>query len=268
MPIRSVNGAELYYEVRGDGPPLLLIMGMTGDAGHFETLAELLADEFTVVSYDRRGNGRSPRPAGWTATSPEEQADDAAGLLETLGFSPAAVYGSSAGAVFALCLLVRRPEVVRGAVLHEPVLVRLFDDPNARGAVSALVQEAMAGDGPRLALERLWRHISGDANWECLQPALRERMLASAETFFEIELGSYEGFLPDDGSLAAIAAPVMVLVSEQSHAVYAQAAERLAERLGVEVMRTPGPHCSYDDHPHQLARTIRPFLNQIGEVAV
>lgn len=43
MPTASVNGAELYYEVRDDGPPLLLIMGMTGDAGHFETLAELLA---------------------------------------------------------------------------------------------------------------------------------------------------------------------------------------------------------------------------------
>ena len=266
MPMVTVNGAELYYEVRGDGPPLLLIMGMTGDAGHFETLAELLADEFTVVSYDRRGNGRSPRPAGWATTSPEEQADDAAGLLDGLGLAPAAVYGSSAGAVFALCLLVRRPEAVRGAVLHEPVLVRLFDDPDARGAVSVLVQEAMAAGGPRLALERLWRSISGDANWECLRPALRERMLRSAQTFFEIELGSYEGFLPHDETLAAIAAPVMVLVSEQSHAVYAQAAGRLAERLGVEVTRTPGPHSSFDDHPHQLARTIRPFLRQVSEV--
>jgi pimeloyl-ACP methyl ester carboxylesterase len=58
----TVNSAELYYEVRGAGPPVLLIMGFTGDSGHGETLAELLADEFTVVSYDRRGNGRSPRP--------------------------------------------------------------------------------------------------------------------------------------------------------------------------------------------------------------
>jgi alpha-beta hydrolase superfamily lysophospholipase len=39
-------------------------MGATGDAGHFERLAKLLADGFTVVTYDRRGNGRSPRPPG------------------------------------------------------------------------------------------------------------------------------------------------------------------------------------------------------------
>jgi pimeloyl-ACP methyl ester carboxylesterase len=268
MPMAAVNGAELYYEVRGMGPPLLLIMGATGDAGHFEALAELLADEFTVVSYDRRGNGRSLRPVGWAATSPEEQADDAAGLLEALDLSPAAVYGSSAGGVFALCLLVRRPEAVRGMVLHEPALVRLYDDPSARGAVTELAREAMAAGGPRLALERVWRYVSGDANWEGLQPALRERMLAGAETLFDVELGSYESFLPDDQTLAAIVAPVMVLISEQSLAVYAQAAGRLAQRFGVEVTRTPGSHSSYDDHPHELARTIRPFLTRVSRVTM
>ncbi len=268
MPTITVNGAELYHEVRGDGPPVLLIMGGTGDAGHFETLAELLADEFTVVSYDRRGNGRSPRPSGWATTSPEEQADDAAALLNALGLTPAAVYGSSAGGVFALCLLIRHPEAVRGAVLHEAALVRLFDEPKARGAVTALVQEALAAGGPPAAAERLWRYISGDASWEHLPPALRQRILATAATFFDVELGSYEGFLPDDETLAAIAAPVLVLVSEQSLPVYAQAAARLAERLGVDVRRTPGTHSAYDDHPHELAQTIRPFLRQVSEVAV
>src|SRR3954447_14877381 len=71
MPTVTANGTELYYETRGDGPPVLLIMGATGDGGHFDALADLLADEFTVISYDRRGNGRSPVPTGWTTTSPE-----------------------------------------------------------------------------------------------------------------------------------------------------------------------------------------------------
>jgi len=206
VPHITVNGVRLYYEVRGSGPPVLLIMGFTGDAGHFETFAELLADEFTIVSYDRRGNGRSPAPAGWVTTSTDEQAEDAAALLAALGMSPAAVYGSSAGANYALCLLIRHPEAVRGAVLHEAVLVKLFDDPGARGAVSALVKEAMAAGGPPAALERLWRYVAGDRNWEILRPALRQRILARAETFFGIELGSYERFLPDDQTLAGLAA--------------------------------------------------------------
>jgi len=47
MPRVTVNRTELYYEIRGAGPPLLLIMGATGDGGHFDELAEVLADEFT-----------------------------------------------------------------------------------------------------------------------------------------------------------------------------------------------------------------------------
>jgi pimeloyl-ACP methyl ester carboxylesterase len=267
MPMLPVNGTELYYEVRGQGPPVLLIMGFTGDGGHFEVLADLLADEFTVVTYDRRGNGRSPRPVAWERTSTEEQADDASALLDALGLIPAAVYGSSAGGNFALCMVVRHPGVVCAAVLHEAVLVRLFDDPHARGAVTALVREGLEMGGPPMALERLWRYLAGDRNWERLEPRLRERMQTTAATFFGVELGSYENFLPDDEALAAIAAPVLVLVSEDSHAVYAQAAGRLADRLGVEVTRTPGTHTAYHDHPEDLARTLRPFLRRASGVA-
>ena len=97
MPRVSVNGTELHYEIRGAGSPVLMVMGATGDGGHFDALADLLADEFTVISYDRRGNGRSPAPTGWTTTSPEEQADDAAALLTALGMGPAAVFGTSCG---------------------------------------------------------------------------------------------------------------------------------------------------------------------------
>ena len=110
MPTVTVNRADLYYELRGAGPPVLLIMGATGDGGHFDELAHLLTGEFTVITYDRRGNGRSPLPAGWRTTSPEEQADDAAALLDALGTGPAAIFGTSSGGTFALCLLVRHPD--------------------------------------------------------------------------------------------------------------------------------------------------------------
>ena len=128
MPRIAANEADLYYEVRGTGPAVLLIMGATGDGGHFDQLADLLADEFTVITYDRRGNGRSPAPAGWTTTSPEEQADDAAALLEALGVGPAAVFGTSSGGNFALHLLIRHSDAIRGAILHEPGLYAVLDD--------------------------------------------------------------------------------------------------------------------------------------------
>lgn len=264
MPTVTVNATELYYELRGAGPSVLLIMGTTGDAGHFETLAELLADEFTVVTYDRRGNGRSPPPPGWDTTSPEQQAADAAALLAALDLAPAAVYGSSSGANFALCLTISEPGSVLGAVLHEPVLVQLYDDPSARAAVRSLIEQGMQAGGPPAALELFWRLVATDAGWERLKPDLRERMLASATTFFGVEVGSYEGYLPDDATLAAIAAPCMVVVSDDSLPVFAQAAGRLAPRVGAEVIRTPGTHTAYHDHPDELAQTIRPFLRRVS----
>jgi pimeloyl-ACP methyl ester carboxylesterase len=267
VPTLTVNGAELYHEVRGDGPPALLIMGATGVGGHFERVADLLADEFTVVIYDRRGNGRSPRPDGWTATSPEEQADDAAALLEALGLSPAAVFGTSSGAVFALCMLVRHPEAVRGAILHDPALFVLFDDPDrARGAVRELVAQGMAAGGPPAALEGFWRFVAGDASWEGLEPGLREQMQASADTYFAVERGRFDAYVPADEILARIAVPVAVMAGETSRPFFGQAAGRLAERLGVEVTRVPGAHAAYLDHAGDVAHAIRPFLREVSGV--
>ena len=56
----KVPGATLYYKVRGAGPLLLLICGGIYDAAGYAGLADRLADRYTVVTYDRRGNSRSP----------------------------------------------------------------------------------------------------------------------------------------------------------------------------------------------------------------
>jgi len=265
MPRVTVNGAELYYEVRGSGPPLVLIMGGTGDGGHFDTLADRLADEFTVVTYDRRGNGRSPIPPGWTTTSPQEQADDAAGLVDVLGVGPTAVFGTSSGGNFALWMLTRHPALVRGAVLHEPAVYALLDDFDAiRSPLQAVVQQSMDEGGPSLAVERFWKYIAGDDAWTLLSPKLRERLRASASTVFDVELGTYERHMPDDQALAAIAVPVLLVVSEETHDFFVEVTQRLSERLEVGVVTTPGRHAAYHDRPAELAETIRPFLRQVS----
>ena len=265
MPSVTVNGAELYHEVRGTGPPVLLIMGSTGDGGHFDAFADLLADEFTVITYDRRGNGRSPVPADWQTTSPEEQADDAATLLDALGVGPAAVFATSSGGNFALCLLTRHPGSVRGAILHEPALYALLDDFDAvRAPVRALVQDAMEAGGAPAAVEAYWCYMTGDDGWDRLAPTLRARLRARASTLFKIELGTYEHYLPDDRTLAAIPVPVRLLVSENGLPVFAEVARRLGKRLGVDVATTPGRHDPYHTYPDELAAAIRPFLREVS----
>jgi pimeloyl-ACP methyl ester carboxylesterase len=261
MPFQRVDEARLYYELRGDGPPLLLIMGATGYGAVFDRFAELLADSCTVVTYDVRGNGRSPRPPGWRATSPEEQADDAAGLLDTLGLLPAAVFGTSSGGVFALEMLVRHARSIQGVVLHEPALFALMDDPgHVRETLGAVIAEGMRAGGPATALERFVRFAAGDANWETLAPAVREGMLASADTYFGAESGAFDSYRADPEVLVSTGAPIELLVSTHSHPFFAEAAARLAHDLGVEVTPTPGTHFPYLDHPAHLAKIVKAFV--------
>ncbi|MEV0177497.1 alpha/beta hydrolase [Streptomyces sp. NPDC050803] len=257
----AVNGADIYYELRGAGPPVMFISGATGDAGHFERVADLLADEFTVLTYDRRGNSRSPCPDGWETTSVAEQVDDAAALLSGLGLAPAAVYGNSYGAIFALDLLLRRPGVVRSAVLHEPPMISVLDDPvAAQASVGAAVQEGMAQGGPPGAVDRFFRLAVGDETWDRLPTGLRDRMTSNGETLVGMELGTFESYRPDDSALAGITTPAHVLVSEDSPGFFHEVAAWLAARAGVEVVRTPGSHTPQFDHPDELVRTIRPLL--------
>ena len=117
------NGATLYYEKCGTGPAVLFIAGSPGDAGNFTRAADVLSDEFTVVTYDGRGNSRSPRPTGWKTTSVVEQADDAAGLIQALGLAPAMVFGASAGALIALDVMIKYPRLFRAGILQEPSIL-------------------------------------------------------------------------------------------------------------------------------------------------
>jgi pimeloyl-ACP methyl ester carboxylesterase len=260
--IIRANGADLYYELRGDGPPVLFIQGATGDGGTFEQVAERLADEFTVVTYHRRGNSRSPRPPGWESTSVHEQADDAAALIQALELAPAAVFGTSAGAVIVLNLLLRHPEVLRGAIVHEPPLVPVLSNAEETGAMlQRMIEEGMAQGGPRGAMELFIRVNAGDENFENLDPELRERMLGNAEVFFSTELEAFVSYLPDAGALAGVKVPVQVVAGVGSRdGYYHEAAAWVAQQLGTELREIPGAHTPYLDRPLETAEALRPIL--------
>ncbi len=256
-----VNGTRLYHEVRGNGPSLLFISGALGDGGGWEKAANLLAEDFTVVSYDRRGNSRSPTPPAWKTTSLDEQADDAAALLEVLGLAPAAVYGSSGGGAIALNLVLRHPDVVRGVILHEPWLPCLLDDPEAAGGeFRDVVTKAAMAEGMRAGVEAFVRFVAGDANYEAIPPERRERMLGNGETCFLIESPMYSKFHPDEETLAAITRPVKIQAGIEGAPIFAEIANRLAKLLRTGVVRIPGAHAPHMDHPDEMVRVIRTFF--------
>jgi pimeloyl-ACP methyl ester carboxylesterase len=204
-----VNGATLYYEKQGAGPPVLLIAGSTGDAGNFTRTAALLADEFAVVTYDRRGNSRSPRPPGWTTTSVAEQADDAAELILSLGLSPAVVFGASAGRLIALDLMIRHPQLVRAGIVQEPSIFSVLPDPTvAIAPLRALIKEALKTKGPRAAIEALMCYLNDDAVLAAIPSDILERMLGNADTILTIENPGFASWQPKTEDLMNLNVPI------------------------------------------------------------
>src|SRR5262249_54044186 len=119
----------LYTETRGEGPLVVCIVGGNGDAEVFGSIADALAGQFTVVTYDRRGFGRSPVDGAVDdGARVAEDAEDAAHVIDRCGGGPARVPGSSWGAIVGLDLLARHPDRVRTLIAHEPPLMSLLDD--------------------------------------------------------------------------------------------------------------------------------------------
>src|SRR5438067_13076508 len=109
----AVPGATLHYEVAGSGPVLLLIAGDGTDAGVYSGIVGQLAAEYTVVTYDPRGNSRSRYDGDATDECVEQSAADALALIDAVAGGvagePAYVFGSSSGAITGLELITRYP---------------------------------------------------------------------------------------------------------------------------------------------------------------
>ena len=112
MATAKVNGAEIYYEETGSGPPIILSPGgLQGVASSYQPVIEGLSQEHRVVVYDRRFGGQSRSPM--VVQTWDMVCDDVFGLMDTLGIEQAYLGGGSFGAAISLGCAVRRPERVR-----------------------------------------------------------------------------------------------------------------------------------------------------------
>jgi len=255
---KATSEAALYHEVSGAGPVALLVPGTPGDGGQFSALAVELGADHTVVTYDRRGTSRSPRPDGWARTTVAEQADDAAEILARVTSEPALVYGTSNGAAVALELAIRHPERASTVILHELPLLSVLADPEPVGRMlGELIGAGMERGGPPAALDAFLRFAYGDELIEGLDRDLMARMLSNAEMIFSVELPAFQGYRPDEDALRSLTVPVRVAVGQdQPVPFFAEAAQWLAARTGTAVLATPGAHGPQFSHPVELAAFI------------
>lgn len=262
----KVPGATLYYEVWGSGPLLLVIPGGPQDAGVFSEIARTLADRYTVVPYDPRGNSRSTFDGEPTPLSLDQQADDAAALIQHLGDGgPAFVFGTSGGAQIGLNLAARHPQLVAKLVAHEPPTMMLLDDPSAQVAEANGLYDIYKTQGVDAAMGAFFGANSleggapeGEAAPEFDMPPEAAETMGRVMGNFEYWLA--EGLLPlsfytpDVDTLRTGKPKVVVGISTESTGQpIALMSTALADKLGGTPVSFPGDHVSGFDGPNAAA---------------
>jgi 3-oxoadipate enol-lactonase len=116
MPTVQANGIDIYYEVQGEGEPLVLIPYLAADQACYAFQVAEYAKHFTCYTVDLRGAGLSSKPDGTYTT--ELFADDMAGFMQAAGVERAHVFGLSLGAETAMWLAAKHPGRVKSLSLH------------------------------------------------------------------------------------------------------------------------------------------------------
>jgi pimeloyl-ACP methyl ester carboxylesterase len=278
----SVPGATLYHEVRGAGPTLLLICGGVYDAAGYAGLAQRLVDDYTVVTYDRRGNSRSPLAGPPTPQRIEEHAEDARRILAAVGGAPAYVFGNSSGASIGLELVARHAELVGVLVAHEPPVFDLLGDRDRWAALMTEVEQAYARDGAGAAgaVFGAGMHMRGGSSSENndeperipggaeasaeLDPelaAMMGRMQANMEFFIGYEVPPFGRYSPDVPALRAAGTRIVPAVGADSAGEPPHRCGLvLADLLGTEAAVFPGDHGGFGSRVDEFAPQLRGVL--------
>ena len=204
------NGCDLYYEVEGEGVPILLIHPSGATASTWGSAVQELSRVGRVITYDRRGYARS---GGDPVRKVSTHTADAAAILEHLGSEPAVVVGTSSGATIAVDLAVRRPNLVRAVVEHEGPWRMTRHLPTASqvatfAKMASFVLRGRQGDAADLLLRSAYAYREGGTAWDAFpeewRRAGRENATATLWDFL-ITIGN----LPTATELATVEVPVV-----------------------------------------------------------
>lgn len=266
MPTIATNGINLYYELHGRGPLVVLIPGLGYDGWMYSRMIPGLAEQFQVISIDNRGSGRSDKPAGpYTA---QMLAADVIGLLDELGAAKAHIVGHSMGGFIAQALAIDYPERVDKLVLSATNFGGPHHIPITPPAMAVLTD--VSGD----PIERLRRGIAistapgfAESNAEFVESWLQYRVAhpidpAGYQAQLAIGLGLLSEAASFEHKLGRVTAPTLLLFGEHDVVVPPGNAELLAAKLPharVEILPNAG-HVFPFETPEAANRAITRFL--------
>lgn len=269
MPFVQTNGIKLYYELHGNGEPLVLIPGIGYDGWMWHWMIPGLEDHFQVISIDNRGAGQSDKPAGpYTA---QILAADIVGMLDDFGIAKAHILGHSMGGFIAQALAIDYPERVDGLILsatnfggprHVPitpeamaVLTDVSGDPIARLRRGIVISCAPGFAEANPEFVAYWvnyriAHPIDPAGYQA-QLAIGMGLLAEAASF--------------EHRLAGVTAPTLILFGAHDRVVPQANAALLAASLPdarVEILPDAGHFFPFET-PDAASAAVIQFLKGI-----
>ena len=238
MPVlKAAGGAEIHYDVEGDGPLVLLVHGGTGTGAYdWEFQRAPLARRYRVVTPDLRGHGRSSDPQ-WLL-SVEQIGEDIVALIDELGRRPAAIVAFSIGATAMLRLLCRRPDLTSA-------FVAVGASPKGH---PERVPGIVNGPWPRELRELRHEHGDGPEHWKALRRRLAESWSGAHDLTAE--------------DVAAIEIPTLVVCGDRDVIEPVETGLWLMRHVpNGELLVLPGAgHFVMRDRPREFTVAVEEFL--------
>ncbi|MGA7928666.1 MAG: alpha/beta hydrolase [Candidatus Sulfotelmatobacter sp.] len=270
------DGVELHYEERGDGTPLIFVHGSLSDGSYWhDQLAPFAQAGFHVIAYSRRYNFPNKNKArpGYSAVV---DADDLAALIQKLHLGKVDVVGHSYGALTALFLAVRHPELVRRLVLCEAPAVSLLG--HLHGDQSALGKETLADIQARMVkpMQAAFRKGDGEEGvrvfigyvmrnpqaWDNMSKAAHEETLKNVEEW-NVMMTTGELFPNlDPKAVEKIHAPVLLLSGQKSYPFLGLIDEELARLIpdNRRIILPGATHQMWFEQPAECRKDVLEFF--------
>ena len=260
--VRSKDGTEIAYAIKGSGAPLLLVHGMLSEHSRWDALRPLLEDEYRVAAMDRRWRGGSGNVSEYSFA---RESEDIAAVVEALG-DHVHVLAHSFGAMATL-EASKITDKIASLMLYEPVLNQGPVDTSIAPVLAAIEAKALSGDQEG-ALRDFYRDffrtppeevqkISADGYWEerkaVIHTCPREGLAGRIYRF-------------DPQSVAHLTMPVLMLLGGASPPVFAQSADLVMRGYpNISSVVLPGQgHNAMVTAPEMLASEVKAFLAAQG----
>lgn len=258
MPTTTLpSGLQLYYELHGEGPPLLLIHGLGGSTEDYECQISYFKQQFTVIAFDLRGHGKSHKPnIPYTVAL---FAEDTAALLQTLAIAKAHIVGHSLGGMIAFQLVQDFPHFAQSltVVNSAPAII----SPNLKFQLSFWLRKwTIKLFGMRPLAVKLAKVLFPDPNQVKLQEACIQRLSANSPQAYLNSLNAFKNWNIMEG-LNKINCPTLIVAAENDYTPvsFKQEYVQLIKHAELAVIPHSG-HMTLLDQPAIFNETLMQFL--------